>query len=481
MKRSSLWKVALATLSLWLVLAAIPLSGTSLLPTSAQGGVTLELIAQLSGSIQAIHVVGDYAYIGEGPRLVILDISDPANPTEVGRTDELPGVVWGVHVVGVYAHVADADEGGLHVISVVDKSHPSEVGFFDTPGSARGVYVVEDYAYVADFDKGLRVISVADKANPIEVGFFDTGGLALSVHVVGNYAYVADYQEGLRVISVADKANPIEVGFFDTPGKGAMGVHVAGDYAYIADFDKGLRVISIVDKANPTEVGFFDTASVAYGVRVVGYYAYIADGGDGLRVISVLNKANPMEVAFFDTAGNAYHVHVVGGYAYVADADGGLVILRQLKDKVEGTIPITGGSLSSTTGDANFTFPTDAFTQTVNVTYRHFWSDQDTGALAGIGHTFELSAVYVETSQPAQLAPSATYSVVVTFTSPGPAIEDTLGFYWWDNSGWVKEPTSVVDVANNAVTATLAHLGLFAMLGETHRIYLPLVLKCFGP
>lgn len=114
----------------------------------AHNSLTLELVSQTRGSTCAVHVVCSYAYIGEGPRLVILDISDPSNPTELGRTDVLPGVVRSVHLVGDYAYIADEDEGGLRVISVSDKANPTEVGFFDTPGFACGVHVVGDYAYV---------------------------------------------------------------------------------------------------------------------------------------------------------------------------------------------------------------------------------------------------------------------------------------------------------------------------------------------
>jgi len=79
--------------------------------------------------------------------------------------------------------------------------------------------------------------------------------------------------------------------------------------------------------------------------------------------------------------------------------------------------------------------------------------DRDTGALAGIGRTFDLSAVYSDTGQVAELAPGQTYSVIVRYTDAekGGAIESTLALYGWDGSQWVKEPGSVVDTAANMV------------------------------
>jgi hypothetical protein len=99
--------------------------------------------------------------------------------------------------------------------------------------------------------------------------------------------------------------------------------------------------------------------------------------------------------------------------------------------------------------------------------------------VGGIGHTFDVTAVYSDTGQPAHLAPGQTYAVTVHYTDAekGPAIEDTLALYAWDGSQWVKEPSSAVDPVAKTVTATPDHLSLWAVLGETRWVFLPLVLR----
>ncbi len=79
-------------------------------------------MAQIGGATYAVAVQGNYAYIGVGPRLVVLGVSNPAGPTVIGRTEVLPGVVEdapgyaeGVAVSGTYAYVADRD-GGLIIL-----------------------------------------------------------------------------------------------------------------------------------------------------------------------------------------------------------------------------------------------------------------------------------------------------------------------------------------------------------------------------
>ena len=323
--------LAIAVLVLTIpIFTVLPLAGTAAVPpVSAQSAqadeVQLELVAQIGGVVSAVFVEGNHAYVGVGPHLVILDISDPVNPTEVGRTNVLPSFVLDVQVAGDYAYVVDRWSSSLRVISVADKTKPMEVGYYDLPGDAQGVAVAGDYAYVANRWSGLRVISVADKTHPVEVGYYDTPGKAQGVAVAGDYVYVANSESGLRVISVADKAHPAEVGFYDTPGD-ALDVAVVGDYAYVADDHKGLRVISVADKAHPAEVGFYDTPGYAMDVAVAGDYAYVADEHKGLRVISVADKAHPVEAGFTDTPGYAYEVAVAGDYAYVLHRSGLRVI-----------------------------------------------------------------------------------------------------------------------------------------------------------
>jgi len=109
--------------------------------------VGVELVGQIGGSTYAVAVQGDYAYIGAGPRLVILDISTPSSPSVVGQTDVLPEVVGGVAVDGDYAYVADGG-GGLRIVDISDPASPTEAGYYDTPGYADGVAVVGDFTMV---------------------------------------------------------------------------------------------------------------------------------------------------------------------------------------------------------------------------------------------------------------------------------------------------------------------------------------------
>jgi hypothetical protein len=106
-----------------------------------------------------------------------------------------------VAVSGHYAYVAVGD-AGLLVIDVSDPANPRRVGGYDTPGNALGVAVSGNYAYVADYNAGLQVLDVSDPANPRRVGGYDTPGGVSGVAISGNYAYVADGGWGLQILRI---------------------------------------------------------------------------------------------------------------------------------------------------------------------------------------------------------------------------------------------------------------------------------------
>jgi hypothetical protein len=269
-------------------------------------------------------VQGDFAYVGVGPRLAILDVSTPGHPNSAGETEPLPNVVHGVAVEGPHVYIADRD-AGLRIVDVSNPGAPIEVGVYDTAGNCLDVAVSGGLAYLAAGGAGLNIVDIADVGAPGSVGSLDTPGTAWGVAVNGGYAYVADWGHGLRVIDVADPTAPVEVGFWDTPGA-AVGVAVAGGYAYVADLDEGLRIIDISHPMAPAEVGAHEAWGLTWDVTVAGNHAYVADD-HGLVVVDISDPAAPSEAGRCATLGEARGVVLAGIHAYVADESRGLVIV----------------------------------------------------------------------------------------------------------------------------------------------------------
>jgi hypothetical protein len=151
-------------------------------------------------------------------------------------------------------------------------------------------------------------------------------------------------------------------------------------------------------------------------------------------------------------------------------------------DVVQSTalIPATGGSLASSDERTTYVFPQGTFTDTVVVTHTIPFpgSIPSPGDLTGIGQVFQMSAVYSGTTQSAEPAPGQRYTVTVQYTDVENKMvkEESLALHYWDGTHWVQE-SSTVDPAADTVTAAPNHLSLWAVLGEPHRIFLPLVLR----
>jgi hypothetical protein len=276
------------------------------------------------GPAYAVAVSDDYAYLGSGAALIVVDVSVPSSPLVAGWV-VLPDVVQDVVFSSGHAYVADGS-AGLRVVDVSDPFAPVEVAFVDTPGHAIGVAVAGNHAYVADDYAGLRVIDVSAPSAPVEVGSVDLPDEAVGVAVSGGHAYVAGWEAGLRVVDVTTPTAPVEVGSVDTPNY-ASAVAVAGGFAYVADGVSGLRVIDVSNPSAPREVGSVDTPGFAYGVAVSGDSAYVADWEAGLRVIDVGVPAFPAELGSITTTGPAWSVATAGTVAFVAAQGGGLRIV----------------------------------------------------------------------------------------------------------------------------------------------------------
>jgi hypothetical protein len=205
-----------------------------------------------------------------------------------------------------------------------------------------------------------------------------------------------------------------------------------------------------------------------------------------LDIIYVADPAHPVGVGFYHppTAGSRSilrDVAVSGDYVYLADLNAGLLILRFLSPVSVFTVPVSGGSFTPSVDGTSYIFPAGAFTDTVTITYVPLFPEDapSPGDLVGIHHFFRVTAVYSGTGQMAQPAPGQTYTLTVQYIDAerGPAIEETLALYYWDGNRWMKETTSILDTEANIVTAQPDHFSIWAVLGETRRVYMPLVFR----
>src|SRR5687767_6889753 len=85
------------------------------------------------GATMDVAVSSNFVFAAEGEKgLLILDVSNPSNPQQVGSVDT-PGLATAVVVSGDIALIADG-MAGLQIIDVSNRTAPRIVSEYDTPG-----------------------------------------------------------------------------------------------------------------------------------------------------------------------------------------------------------------------------------------------------------------------------------------------------------------------------------------------------------
>ena len=112
-------------------------------------------LSYLPAPLREMSGVAWYVLVG-GVILAVIAVAWFSPFGEVGSYDT-SGTARGVAVSGGYAYVADGN-GGLVVVDVSDPANPTYAGGYDTSGYAYGVAVAGGYAYVADYNGGLVVV-----------------------------------------------------------------------------------------------------------------------------------------------------------------------------------------------------------------------------------------------------------------------------------------------------------------------------------
>ena len=167
------------------------------------------------GSLSTIVARGSLLYAAgsesllpaAGSFLQIIDVSDPARPTLLGRSIYSPGdrrTVRRMAVEGSHAYLA-ADDFGLLIFDVTQPAAPRLVTRLATPG-LMDVAVSGDRAYLADLYLGLQILDVATPSEPRFLGGDarapEAGRGPGRVAIVGEHLVVSRYRDGVKIVHV---------------------------------------------------------------------------------------------------------------------------------------------------------------------------------------------------------------------------------------------------------------------------------------
>lgn len=314
-------------------------------PTLAEGAAHLTLLGQLGGSAFAVAVDGHIAYLGQGPRLVTLDVSRPSEVALLGMSEVLPGVVQGVQVAGGYAYVTTR-YGGLHIFDIREPARPTLVSSIqpEVPGCG-GIALRGDLAYLACNPSGLYIVDVSDPSFPQLKGVVSAKDIPgvdpvpyfESVRACGTHLCLTALNKGLVVLDVSNPAQPIFVGSYDAPT--ASGLASQEDRVYLVDDLHGVRVLELTNPGQPSQIGLMPTGVGGFefsiqetterGVLVAGDLLFVTDQTRGLVIVDVSQGGKPALIGHYQTPvpNVLFEIKVAGNYAYLAGRDSGFRVV----------------------------------------------------------------------------------------------------------------------------------------------------------
>ena len=337
----------------------------------------LQVVGQIEGrELLSIAVAGDYAYAGRGSAgIAVYDVSDPANPTEVGTVPSA-GSSNGTWVDGTTLYVA-AGSSGLRTFDLTDPAAPTALGSFATDAFCTYVAVRDGVAFLTG-GFGLIALDVSDPAMPTQIGTFEADGMTTyEIALDGDAAYLSGF-DGIRQLDITDLtaitqeaivtgSQFLTVDFNAEGGSVLTAERFGGAYALDPDglseqlflensgFTNKLAFkgdllfatdlagrFRVIDTGGETaaEIGRIETPPNAQGLDVVGDYAYVTyqnGGGTGFTVIDISDPADPEIVGTYSKGNQAFGVDVVDDIAYVAYGFSGIVAL-DVSDPTDPTL-----------------------------------------------------------------------------------------------------------------------------------------------
>jgi len=323
--------------------------------------------------VSSIQMIDSFAYMCSGYLgLRIMDLSEPTNPVEIGRS---PWSQWnyqscGVYINGDLAYLTYLNDGS--VLDISDPAHPTEIHHWyldDSPvivfvhgNTAVGLYSEEDYPCLMDISDwnnvqvtsyfpeligpshpvgmvgnylclagwGVEMYDISDPRNPVLVAVVDdTVYTGWSAKLSGNYVYLSTSFHGVRVYDVSDPLHPVAVAVCDTNGCGY--ITISDSHLFISKWIS-LHIWDITDPTHPVFTG-------EYPLPLRNPTTWIASSGNllcaaldfsedqAVAVLDISNPASPVEVSRFGKMGFLRRVVINGTTGYLSDIYAGFHII----------------------------------------------------------------------------------------------------------------------------------------------------------
>ena len=261
----------------------------------------------------AVALDGARLFVGAGPALYALDVSDPLRPRVLGSLGGFDNLRQ-IRVRGNVAYVVSR-ETGLRIVDVSDPVHMRLRSRYDTVEMATGIEVVGDVAFVSERIYGVEAVDVRDPDRPAHIALRKTFE-SQSCRYRDGFLFSGEWGCGeVTVFDARDLRDWRIVGKAELGGHGD-GLELDGNLLYCSTGHhslhrgvegeeargrgRGLDIFDITDPAHPRHVSrvdfprFLPHEDDFWTVRVANGWAFCCDSHNGLFAVDVREVSRPV-------------------------------------------------------------------------------------------------------------------------------------------------------------------------------------------
>ena len=226
-----------------------------------------------------IDIESDFACVLNDSGLIVYDISDPLEVSEVSSFQIEHG--GQIKIRGDLAYMND--NGYLVTFDLSNPDQPEILSEVLLRQHRVGEYrfdLVGDYIYIGAVSGQVIVVDIAIPNRPRLAGQFDTGSEIVDIRVSGEFAYLSLRETGLLILDVSDPADMMDINLYEYAEPGI--IDVSFDFLYLQSSPYLLTVLDKSDAENIQERGFysFGEGEIIRDIMADGAAIYVAYGSN---------------------------------------------------------------------------------------------------------------------------------------------------------------------------------------------------------
>ncbi|MBK8539098.1 MAG: hypothetical protein IPL60_03685 [Ardenticatenia bacterium] len=264
----------------------VPVAAAAAARVLAQSSDQLTQTGQVGGTMTSVLQVGDFAYVGQGTRVVTFDLSRADRPRLLSRGPLLPDRVMDLALAGDHVAALLRRQG----LVLLDISRPAEPRLMGQSGpwplgdAALALAVSGDLAVVGSAD-ALLTVDLTDPQRPTRRGELRLG-ICSDVALVGKRALCAN-SSAVEVIDVSQPDLPLPLEAI-AMNDGVRGIAATDDLIYVGH-GSALAVLDLKLPSDSRIVHQEPLGMEAHQLQLDGGRIYAADRGR----LSVLDLTQP--------------------------------------------------------------------------------------------------------------------------------------------------------------------------------------------